>query len=139
MWRCKTFIFCVWCDCPGSVGRLTLTATHKAAFGSAHVRWQMFRSSHFWFLVIFDDEIMKIQKYYVIFVYILQGQMGKTEKKRKENHATQVTKIPKTKRRKHAMNFVSNSLQITCNTLSWKWPNNQSFLKTTFSSIFWLF
>jgi hypothetical protein len=27
----------------------------------------------FWFLVTFGDEAMKIQKYYVIFVYILQG------------------------------------------------------------------
>ena len=47
---------------------------------------------------------MKLQKYYVIFVYILQGKMGKTEKNRKENHATKVTKIPKTKRRKYGMN-----------------------------------
>ena len=37
----------------------------------------------------------KLQKYYVIFVYILQDKMGKTEKTRKENHATKVTKIPK--------------------------------------------
>ena len=40
----------------------------------------------------------KLQKYYVIFVYILQGKMGKTEKNQKEDHATKVTKIPKTKR-----------------------------------------
>ena len=40
---------------------------------------------------------IKLRKYYVIFVYILQGKMGETEKKRKENHATIVTKIPKTK------------------------------------------
>ena len=46
----------------------------------------------------------KIQKYYIIFVYILQGKMGKTEKNRKENHATKVTKIPKTKRQKYGMN-----------------------------------
>ena len=52
----------------------------------------------FWFLVTFGDEVTKIQKYYVIFVYILQGKMGKTEKKLKENHTTKVTKIPKTKR-----------------------------------------
>ena len=38
---------------------------------------------------------MKIQKYYIIFVYILQW---------KENHATKVTKIPKTKRREYGMN-----------------------------------
>ena len=58
----------------------------------------------FWFFVNFGDEVMKIQKNYVIFVYILQGKMGKTEKKLKENHATKMTKIPKTKRRKYGMN-----------------------------------
>ena len=41
----------------------------------------MFRSSHFSFLVTFVNEVMKIRKYYVIFVYILQGKMGKTENK----------------------------------------------------------
>ena len=30
--------------------------------------------------------------------------MGKTDKKRKENHATKVIKTPKTKRRKYGMN-----------------------------------
>ena len=45
--------------------------------------------------------VTKIRKYYVIFVYILQGKMGK---KRKENHATKVTIIPKTKRRKYGIN-----------------------------------
>ena len=64
----------------------------------------LFRSSHFSFLVTFGDEVTKIRKYYVIFVYILQGKMGETEKKRKENHATKVTKIPKTKRQKYGMN-----------------------------------
>ena len=46
----------------------------------------------------------KVQKYkyHVIFVYILQGRMGKTENKRKENHATEV--IKKTKKRKYGMN-----------------------------------
>ena len=42
----------------------------------------------YWFLVTFGDEITKIRKYYVIFVYILQGKMGKTKKTQKENHAT---------------------------------------------------
>ena len=55
----------------------------------------------FWFLVTFGDEVIKIRKYYVIFVYILQGKMGKTKKK---NHTTKVTKIPKTKGRKYGMN-----------------------------------
>ena len=30
--------------------------------------------------------------------------MGKTEKNRKENHAIEVTKIPKTKRQKYGLN-----------------------------------
>ena len=58
----------------------------------------MFRSSHFSFLVNFGDKVTKIWKQYVIFVYILQDKMDKTE-----NHATEVTKIPKTKRRKYGM------------------------------------
>ena len=64
----------------------------------------MFHSSHFSFLLTFGNKVTKIRKYYVIFVYILQGKMGKTEKNWKENHATKVTKIPKTKRRKYGMN-----------------------------------
>ena len=46
----------------------------------------MFRSSifWFWFLVTFGDEITKIQKHYIIFVYILQGKMDKTEKNGKK-------------------------------------------------------
>ena len=36
---------------------------------------------HFWFLVAFDNKVMKIQKYYGVFVYILQGKMEKTRKK----------------------------------------------------------
>ena len=38
--------------------------------------------------------------------------MGKTEKKRKENHATKVTKTPKTKRRKYGMNETFISLAV---------------------------
>ena len=34
--------------------------------------------------------------------------MGKTGKKRKVNHATKVTKIPKTNRRKYGMNETKN-------------------------------
>ena len=56
----------------------------------------------FSFLVILGDEVTKIQKYYVIFVYILQDKMGKMEIK--ENYSTKVTKIPKTKRQKFGMN-----------------------------------
>ena len=67
----------------------------------------VFRLSHifrFLSLVTFDDEVTKMRKSKVILFYILQGKMGKTEKKRKENHATKVTKIPKTKRPKYGMN-----------------------------------
>ena len=39
----------------------------------------------FWFLVTFGNEVTKIRKYYVIFVYILQGKMGKTEKKERKS------------------------------------------------------
>ena len=67
-------------------------------------------SSHFSFLVTFGDKVMKIRKYYVIFVYILQGKMGKTEKNRKENHATRVTKLPKTKRQIYEMNETEMNL-----------------------------
>ena len=35
-------------------------------------------------MVTFGNEVMKLQKYYVIFVNILQGQMGKTEKNGKK-------------------------------------------------------
>ena len=68
-------------------------------------------------MVTFGDEVRTIRKYYVIFVYILQGEMGKTEKNQKENHATKVTKIPKTKRQKYVMSetiihlFALKSLQ----------------------------
>ena len=38
----------------------------------------------FWFFVTFCDEIGKTWKYYVIFVYILQGKMGKMDKNGKK-------------------------------------------------------
>jgi hypothetical protein len=38
------------------------------------------------FLVTFGNKVAKIWKYYVIFVYILQGKMGMTEKRRNKNH-----------------------------------------------------
>ena len=39
---------------------------------------------HFWFLVTLGGEVTKIRKYYIIFVYILQGKVGKTEKSGKK-------------------------------------------------------
>ena len=44
----------------------------------------------FWFLVTYGNKVTKIRKYYVIFVYILQGMIGKTEKNQNENHTTKV-------------------------------------------------
>ena len=55
------------------------------------------------FLVNFGDEATEILKYYVIFVYILQGKMCKMEKIEKIMQK-KVTKIPKTKTRKFRMN-----------------------------------
>ena len=54
----------------------------------------MFVSFHFF---PFGDEVTKIWEYYEIFVYILQGKMGKTEIEHKENYRTKLTKKPKTK------------------------------------------
>ena len=78
----------------------------------------MFRSSHCSILVLghFWRRSYKNTKISRIFVYILQGKMGKTEKNRKENHSTKVTKIPKTKRRKYGMN--ETFINIFINTLS---------------------
>ena len=58
----------------------------------------------FCFFVTFGKKVMKIQKYCVFFVYILQGKMVKTEKNRKENHITKMNKVPQTKGRKYGMN-----------------------------------
>ena len=44
----------------------------------------MFHSSNFSFLVTFGNEVTQIRKYYVIFVYILQGKMAKMEKNGKK-------------------------------------------------------
>ena len=53
--------------------------------------------SLFWFLVTFGDEVMKILRNLCLH---LARQDGQDRKKQKENHATKVTKIPKTKRQK---------------------------------------
>ena len=49
---------------------------------------EMIRSSYFFVFGHFDVEVMKIQKYYVIFVHILQGKMCKTEK-----NGTKITQL----------------------------------------------
>ena len=72
----------------------------------------MFRSSHFLFLVTFGDKVMKILRNLCLHFARQDGQDGK---KWKENHATKVTKIPKTKRRKYGMNKTKvNGFPISC-------------------------
>ena len=53
----------------------------------------MFRSSHFLFLVTFGDKVTKTLCNLCLHFARQDGQYGK---KRKENHATKVTKIPNT-------------------------------------------
>jgi hypothetical protein len=40
----------------------------------------------FWFLLAFFEEVTKIRKYYIIFVYVLQGKMGKMKKMEGKSH-----------------------------------------------------
>ena len=61
----------------------------------------MFRSSHFSFFVTFGDKLTKILRNLCLHFARQDWQDGK---KPKENRATKVTKIPKTKRRKYGMN-----------------------------------
>ena len=63
----------------------------------------MFRSSHFSFsfLVTFFDEVTKILLNLCLH---FARQEGHDRKKWKENHATKVAKLPKTKTRKYGMN-----------------------------------
>ena len=55
----------------------------------------------FWFLVTFGEEVTKILRNLCLH---FARQDGQDRKKWKENQATKVTKIPKTKRRKYGMN-----------------------------------
>ena len=66
----------------------------------------MLPSSHFWFLVFghFWQRSYKNAKILCNLCLHLARQDGQERKNGKENHATKVTKIPKTKRRKYGMN-----------------------------------
>ena len=55
----------------------------------------------FWFLVTFGNEVMKILRNLCLHFARQDGQDGKNLK---ENHATKVTKIPKTKRQNSCNN-----------------------------------
>ena len=52
---------------------------------------------HFWILVAFGNEVTKI-------LYNFCLHFARQKNGRKENHTIEVTKIPKTKRRKYGMN-----------------------------------
>ena len=54
---------------PKQIGARVFTESHL-----------MFRSSHFFVFGFWSLLATKLGKYYVIFIYILQGKMGKTEK-----------------------------------------------------------
>ena len=74
----------------------------------------------FWFLVTFGDKVMKIQKSYIIFVYILQGKMGKTEKTKKKIMQLKGPKY-QTKRQKYGMNETKFSkIKHLSNLFFWK-------------------
>ena len=68
------------------------------------LRRLLLRSSHFSFLVTFGDEVTKIRKYVLRNLCLHFAMQDGQDEKRKNNHATKVTKIPKTKRRKYGMN-----------------------------------
>ena len=67
-------------DCQQNQQGMSLTIVFYVSF------IQFFIFGHFWRLSYEN------KKYYVISVCILQGKMGKTEKKQKENHTTKLTK-----------------------------------------------
>ena len=69
----------------------------------------MLHSSRFWFLVTFGDKVTKILHDLCLH---FARQYGPDGKKQKENHATKVTKITKTKRRKYGMNRTLISLKL---------------------------
>ena len=79
--------------------------------------WALFCFIHpifgFLVLVTFGDEVTKILKYYVIFVYIYKARWARW-KRREENRATKVTKISKTKRPKYGMNktFIKQNMRF---------------------------
>ena len=71
----------------------------------------MFRSSHFSFLVFghFWQRSYKKTKILCNLCLHFARRVGQDGKKQKEDQATKVTKIPKTKRRKYGMNKTKKS------------------------------
>ena len=75
-------------------------------------------------MVTFGNEVKKIQKYYVIFAYVLQGKMGK---------------ISKTKRQKYGMNetivyigvfIVIELFSVYLGHLSFRWAPQRKFTQS---------
>ena len=64
----------------------------------------------FWFLVTFGDEVTKLQKHYVIYVYLLQGKIEKNGKKIKH---LKRPKYQKPKRRKFGIKTQTNKILKT--------------------------
>ena len=94
----------------------------------------MFISFHFLFFVSFGNEVTKIWKYFVIFVYILQGKKSKMEIQRKENHEAKVTKKPKMKLPKYVMSWaLVNSFKLFSSIF-----NYFSLDWNTFESLLWI-
>ena len=67
---------------------------------SSRQRYLVFRRSCFLFLGFWSLLATKLQKYYIIFVYILQGKMGKMEKKGKKITQLKWPKYQNTKKPK---------------------------------------
>ena len=66
------------------------------------IKCDMFRPSHFWFLVFchFWQRSYENMKISCNLCLHFGSQDGQDRRKRKENHATKVTKIPNTKKQK---------------------------------------
>ena len=112
----------VWGFNPGDISRMLLSTMACLIYSSTwwpnyslviHYLYLCFIHPifRFWFVALFAK---KLWKYYIIFVYILQGKMGKT----KENPATKETKIPETKRQKYGMNETLNFIPKLAATFS---------------------
>ena len=85
-------------------------------FQSKYVSFiQFFVFGHFWRRIYKNVKILRM------FVYVLQGKMGKTEKNQIENQATKVTEIPNTKRWKYGMNvtvvFINSNLSVVLDAI----------------------
>ena len=98
----------------------------------------MFCSFHFWFLVFghFWQRSYKNMKLFRNLCLHFARQNGQDGKKRQENHATKLTKIPKTKRRKYGMN---EALGSGLGGIVWLWFESLLILRDKNSKYAWFF